>query len=571
MSGFRGPVQDQGGAVYHVRAYASMQAAVDAANAAGGGIVDGGQSAIALSAALTGRSNVLIRNVTLTLAPGYSATSVVTFATRSRAGLENVSIDATNGAASLNQVVAAYTCTDLTLRGLHIHGATKVNASAVLLDRGERLVVEGCEFYDCHRGITAAALAVGAAQGLMIRDNHVHNCSAFGVYVTGSADYSWDTIDISGNTVHDIDGDFPRYPIYTTTGTDTRRHSNVRIADNRVTGLGLAFGAAGVGEHGGSPDLIAAYSLKDAVITGNDARLGGDGGIVLDNCEGVSVVGNVSAYNNLHGVLVDRSRDVTISGNLCYNNFQNFGSYASAATPRGGITLASTAQRVVTAGNRCFNVGTATQIWGITIQAGAEDCHATGDHCDSNVTGPYYVDGAAVRCTANVLTNGVREQRGEARFARTGSDTAAVAVRAVGDTYDRMELRPSGLRFGSGTAATDVILRRLGAFVGELVGSLAIGTADVAAGLGRLAVFTSSAASHGITVRAAASQTGTLFRAQDSDGNTRTYVDHYGVLRPPSLSTTARDALTAENSMVIYNTTTSKLQVRAGGAWVDLH
>jgi hypothetical protein len=38
-----------------------------------------------------------------------------------------------------------------------------------------------------------------------------------------------------------------------------------------------------------------------------------------------------------------------------------------------------------------------------------------------------------------------------------------------------------------------------------------------------------------------------------------------------SLDSTARDALTALNGMVIYNTTTDKLQVRAAGSWVDLH
>jgi len=37
------------------------------------------------------------------------------------------------------------------------------------------------------------------------------------------------------------------------------------------------------------------------------------------------------------------------------------------------------------------------------------------------------------------------------------------------------------------------------------------------------------------------------------------------------MTTTERDALTAINGMVIYNTTDDKLQVRAAGSWVDLH
>lgn len=39
----------------------------------------------------------------------------------------------------------------------------------------------------------------------------------------------------------------------------------------------------------------------------------------------------------------------------------------------------------------------------------------------------------------------------------------------------------------------------------------------------------------------------------------------------PRLTSTQRDALTAVNGMYLYNTTTDKLQVRAAGAWVDLH
>lgn len=44
-----------------------------------------------------------------------------------------------------------------------------------------------------------------------------------------------------------------------------------------------------------------------------------------------------------------------------------------------------------------------------------------------------------------------------------------------------------------------------------------------------------------------------------------------GALLLPRMTSAQRDALTAANGMVIYNTTTDKVQARAGGAWVDLH
>jgi hypothetical protein len=41
---------------------------------------------------------------------------------------------------------------------------------------------------------------------------------------------------------------------------------------------------------------------------------------------------------------------------------------------------------------------------------------------------------------------------------------------------------------------------------------------------------------------------------------------------PPRMTGTQRDAIVAPvNGMILYNTTTDKLQVRAAGAWVDLH
>ena len=45
-----------------------------------------------------------------------------------------------------------------------------------------------------------------------------------------------------------------------------------------------------------------------------------------------------------------------------------------------------------------------------------------------------------------------------------------------------------------------------------------------------------------------------------------------GAVVPPKVTTTQRDAIASQiDGMVVYNITTSKLQVRAGGLWVDLH
>lgn len=56
----------------------------------------------------------------------------------------------------------------------------------------------------------------------------------------------------------------------------------------------------------------------------------------------------------------------------------------------------------------------------------------------------------------------------------------------------------------------------------------------------------------------------------DSVGNI-TGTSTTGTFKINSLTTTQRNALTAADSMLIYNTTTGKFQGRASGAWVDLH
>jgi hypothetical protein len=43
-----------------------------------------------------------------------------------------------------------------------------------------------------------------------------------------------------------------------------------------------------------------------------------------------------------------------------------------------------------------------------------------------------------------------------------------------------------------------------------------------------------------------------------------------GALQAPTLTTTQRDALSAENGMIIYNSTLSTMQAYANSAWVNL-
>lgn len=63
----------------------------------------------------------------------------------------------------------------------------------------------------------------------------------------------------------------------------------------------------------------------------------------------------------------------------------------------------------------------------------------------------------------------------------------------------------------------------------------------------------------------------TVFRCEDNAGTLKGFIHQSTFVQMPNRTTTERNALTAANGMVIYNTTDNKLQVYANGSWVDLH
>lgn len=85
-----------------------------------------------------------------------------------------------------------------------------------------------------------------------------------------------------------------------------------------------------------------------------------------------------------------------------------------------------------------------------------------------------------------------------------------------------------------------------------------------------------TSAGKGVVVQGSSGQTALLIDVQLNDttsifsvavnGNT-TVNTTTGAFSPPRMTTTQRDALTAANGMVIYNSTTDALNVRAAGAW----
>jgi hypothetical protein len=116
-----------------------------------------------------------------------------------------------------------------------------------------------------------------------------------------------------------------------------------------------------------------------------------------------------------------------------------------------------------------------------------------------------------------------------------------VAARKLGDATQRLAVNYAGsMEWGAGAAAADTGLYRSTAG-----GALAL--------WGRLHVGAAQAYASGSAINAAA--------ALQVDSTTRGFL-------PPRMTTTQRDAIASPpDGLIVYNTTTSKLNLREGGAW----
>jgi parallel beta-helix repeat protein len=70
----------------------------------------------------------------------------------------------------------------------------------------------------------------------------------------------------------------------------------------------------------GSADQIALYGVKHFSVTGNVSINGGDGGIVIENCQYGTISGNSCEGNFGPGIIIDAASFININGNVCINN-----------------------------------------------------------------------------------------------------------------------------------------------------------------------------------------------------------------------------------------------------------
>lgn len=327
----------------------AIQSAIDAANAAGGGVVfipAGTYSITTIDLRLgvsiygAGYASKLISTGTGNIIQYVDGTGLVP--------LENVFIrdfyiNGTNNSGGSGIWIQGFVESEIS--GMHIHD---VEAFGSLVFGAKK-----CKFLhntiDTTRVWDGMTLSVGGSTDNIIKGNYVLNSNDSGIGFTASTGtvcvgnivdrtdvlqgglYRAPGIDASGAQNAVITGN---YVIGNQDGILLTTHVNTKINPKRVVVSGNTIAdslyGVNVGISGAGPYVGA---IEEIAITGNKIFSASVQGIHVDGYYDISVTGN-DVSNCGTGILVTNISDVTISANNCYNNSYgvNLGSGASNIT-----------------------------------------------------------------------------------------------------------------------------------------------------------------------------------------------------------------------------------------------
>lgn len=315
----------------------AIQAAIDAANVAGGGVVMFPPGAY-LSGVLNHKTDVWL------MGAGMEATTL-----KAKSGLnDNVLAGVTINYAKVS---------DMTIDG---NGTNQTAGSTVTFFK--------CRNIQLFRVKVINSYDVGLNMS-NVEDSNISHCIVDGTRVNTAISFSNDDAAyVNGNNVVTdcimqnayLDG-----IIYNT--------NNGVITNNiiRNNGINPTVTAGGIYSNG-KKGLI----ITDNIISGNDGN-----GIDLLNCTESSISNNQSYYNNSAGIFMSGCTHSTITGNTCKGNGKS-----PATGQDDGITLANACFHINITGNRCFDdQGTKTQQWGIDVGGSTGFVNVIGNNTTGNV------------------------------------------------------------------------------------------------------------------------------------------------------------------------------------------
>lgn len=430
---------------------AEIQAAIDAAEAAGGGIVylpPGTYLA-------TGTNRLTIDNHMVWL---------------KGAGIGRSIIKLDDGISSANMTSAS----DL----IKVEGYTVTNAEHVFISD---LTIDGNQANQTYTSVATAAI-----NAFNIIDGGI-----FRVEVK-----EWHSPDAPGQeavAIHLVDS--TRSYIADCVGS-----GNVETANQRLSGsvaIGDTTGCAIINcfANGGLSGQVVWQGEGCSVIGCTSQGVENDG-LDLEDCKGCVATGNFIEEAGLSGIRLEDSVDCVVTGNVSRNNNQDGG---IAGSTSGGITLQGASTRNVIANNQVYDdQGVPTQNYGVQELGAADTNYITGNTSTGSVIAPFLYAGANTKYLGNLDTAvGTTDTnlpftfRGDSGDGTTGSRAAQTALHGVTKTTLKLEL---GLdttgEFGllqavdEGTGFLPMILCQSGGSVG-IGGLTAPGATLQVAGTGR--------------------------------------------------------------------------------------
>lgn len=377
---------------------AAIQAAIDAAAAAGGGTVFlPAHGTYALSARLAVASNVTLasgrQRAKIVLTSGFTGAEALRLNNVDNVTLLNLDIDCADQ--SMNFAIYLLGgCSNVLFDGVRVSRIQNVTpGEAVRISGGSDIQILRSQFTSVYKGIAVH----GDVERLLIERCDFSHISHVGVQVQGLHPQGGAQTRTQHTTIQHCRfssmiriGNGVGYPIYYTCAGQTV-HRHARVLYNEVIGNGKPFVRADSSSGGGNADLIALYDVEDGLVHGNLATLGGDAGVSLDRSRRIIITENTTTDCNTVGINVYQSDDVTVVGNQVLNNYRDFEGELNPQD-RGGIRVTARSGQyssyVTIAGNRCSDTQvTKTQDYGIYVDPRGRYVDVGTNTLDGNLKG----------------------------------------------------------------------------------------------------------------------------------------------------------------------------------------
>jgi hypothetical protein len=519
--------------------YAAIQAAINACNTAGGGIVFIPAGTYRLLTALTLKSNVRLH--------GTGAASVL------KSGAAGVSAVTTAVSGSVTNAEVADLKLDLTgestVSGALLQDGSDVEVRRVIVVGGRW----GIQMKNMTRGFVSrcdvsaqdgAAIPVGiyfsgTSTSCTAERNYVHDLvgalGGLGIFFdsTSSTQTRLDHKAL-GNTVYNVADNGIRFqtnpsqPLQGFYVCDGNLVVDATVDQIRVNGYGATItanvcvvatkGQAGIRDTGaGSTTLskatIAAnvcINLTGAPTNGGIELHAGSSDCTIDNnyCEGFSqginllgvryaLSGNLCYANKEAGIFLQGVTDSVVAGGIMRNN--------GWGVARAGVECNSTCLHITVTGVRAFDDQTPkTQPYGFKAAAGADYLQLIGNDFTGNLTGAYTMPSTANNLVVSFTDQKIvfgetvlleREASGKVRIPdaqlrvqrSSGATAQAIVANVAGDAAARFQLLAGGkMQWGDGTSGVDTTLYRSAA--DELTTDDALKVTLVLSALGGLSI-----------------------------------------------------------------------------------